>query len=119
MAMNATVFLSTAEFTRLAFDKVSYVLVGAEPGVDSESLARRIGGSVNGITAQSKASFGAEEGEVIDDTLAEMTRGMVGVGFLVSMSLVALNLTTVTLSNAREYRVIKALGAPAPRWCGR
>lgn len=110
MAMNTTVFLSTAEFTRLAFDKVSFVLVGAEQGIGGEELARRIGGSVTGITAQSKASFAAEEGEVIDDTLSDMTRAMVGIGFLVSMSLVALTLTTVTLSNTREYGVIKALG---------
>lgn len=110
MAMNTTVFLSSAEFVRLSSPTVSFYLVGAVPDVAVEELALQLAVAAPGTMVQTKAEFALQEAEVIDDTFTDMTRVMVGIGFVVAMALIGLTLTTITLSNTRTYGVIKALG---------
>ncbi len=110
MAMNTTVFVGVDEFVRLTTGTVNFVLVGLASGVDPAVVTPAVAAAAPGTTVQTREAFAQQEAEVIDDTFTDMTRVMVGIGFVVAMALIALTLTTVTMSNLREFGVVKALG---------
>jgi putative ABC transport system permease protein len=108
---NTTVFVSRAEFTRIRDDRVSYVLVGTEDGVDAGTVADRIGAAVPSVTVQTRQEFADSEARVVTDMSADLLRLMSLVGLLIALAVIALGLMTATLNRIRDFAVLKALGA--------
>src|SRR3546814_15964771 len=61
-------------------DNVAYVLVGAEPGVEPDRLARRIQTAVTGTTAQTRGEFARQEASVVRDMVADVMLIMTEIG---------------------------------------
>lgn len=112
---NTTVFVSEAEFARIRDDRVSYVLVGAEEGVDAGTVADRISAAVPSVTVQTRQEFADSEARVVTDMSADLLRLMSLVGLLIALAVIALGLMTATLSRIRDFAVLKALGARTRR----
>lgn len=108
---NTTAFVSRGQFELIRGDRTAYVLVGAEPGVDAQALAQRIGAAVAGVTAQTRDQFAASEARVVTDMSADLLALMSLVGLLIALAVIALGLMTATLSRLRDFAVLKALGA--------
>ena len=115
---NSTTFVTTAEFARLRGPAVSYVLVGARPGIDLNRLQAALSAALPATTVQTRAEFARQEASLVKDMSADLMRIMTIVGFLIALAVVALTLFTLTLAKLSEYAVVKALGARTARLAG-
>ncbi len=92
---------------------VSYVLVRARPGVPAEGLAVRIERAVPGVTASTRAAFARSERRVVGDMSTDIVRAMIFVGFVIGVAVAGLVAYSSTLSQLRDYAVLRALGLRA------
>lgn len=98
-----------------ADDVVSYLLVRATAGVDPVTLARRIEDSEPLVTASTRREFAASERAVVGDMSTDIVRGMIFVGFVIGVAVAALVAYSQTLTQLRDYGVLRALGLRARR----
>jgi putative ABC transport system permease protein len=113
--VNTTVYVRTEDFAALRGDAVAYVLVGAEPRVDPDVLARRIATALPDTTVQTRAEFARQEANVVRDMAADVMKIVTVIGFVIALAVTGLTLFTATLAKLREYGILKALGAGTPR----
>jgi putative ABC transport system permease protein len=111
--LNSVAFVRRQELARvLGIDGVvSYVLVRARPEVRAAELAARIETSVPGVTA----AFARSERRVVGDMTTDIVRAMILVGFVIGVAVAGLVAYSVTLSQLRDYAVLRALGLRARR----
>jgi putative ABC transport system permease protein len=113
--VNTTVYVPTEDFAALRGDTVAYVLAGAEPGSDPDTLARRIAKAIPDTTVQTRAEFARQEANVVRDMAADVMKIVTVIGFVIALAVTGLTLFTATLAKLREYGILKALGAGTPR----
>lgn len=113
--VNTTVYVRTQDFAALRGDTVAYVLAGAEPGVDADTLARRVAAALPDTTVQTRAEFARQEANVVRDMAADVMKIVTVIGFVIALAVTGLTLFTATLAKLREYGILKALGAGTPR----
>jgi putative ABC transport system permease protein len=94
---------------------VSYVLVRASSGVDSSALAARIERHLPSVTATTRRGFAASERRVVGDMSTDIVRGMILVGFVIGVAVAGLVAYAQTLTQLREYGVLRAIGLRARR----
>ena len=97
---------------------VSYVFVGAEPGVEAGALAARIESSVPGVTASTREAFARSERRLVGDMSTDIVRAMILVGFVIGVAVAGLVAYSSALSQLRDYAVLRALGLRARRALG-
>lgn len=115
---NTTTFVTFDDFGRLRGDAVSYVLVGAKPGVTADALRDALARALPDTTVQTRAEFIHQERAIVGDMSADTMRIMGFIGFAIALAVVGLTLFTATLAHLREYGVVKALGARPARLAG-
>ncbi|WP_454852333.1 ABC transporter permease [Promicromonospora soli] len=115
---NTTVFVDTAQFTRIRDERVSYVLVAVAPGADADGVVDRVRDEVTGVTVQTREEFAESEARVVTDMSADLLRLMSTIGLLIALAVIALGLMTATLNRLRDFAVLKALGARTGRLAG-
>jgi putative ABC transport system permease protein len=91
----------------------SYLLVRAEAGVLAATVARRIDERVPGVTASTRRDFATSERSVVGDMSTDIVRGMILVGFVIGVAVAALVAYSQTLTQLRDYGVLRALGLRA------
>ena len=94
---------------------VNYVFVRAREGVAAEELAARIERSVPRVTASTRAEFSRSERRLVGDMSTDIVRAMIFVGFLIGVAVAGLVAYNATLSQLRDYAVLRALGLQARR----
>ncbi len=94
---------------------VSYVLVRARRGVSAAELAARIQREVPSVTASTRGSFARSERRVVGDMTTDIVRAMILVGFVIGVAVAGLVAYSATLSQLRDYAVLRALGVRARR----
>jgi putative ABC transport system permease protein len=99
-------------------DVASYLLVRATAGADPERLARRIDERVPGVTASTRLAFAASERAVVGDMSTDIVRGMIVFGFVIGVAVAALVAYSQTLTQLRDYGVLRALGLRAGQALG-
>lgn len=111
---NTVAFVGFRDFeaARRVEGVASYILVGTSGS--SDEAARRIQ-AATGLTAQTRATFSAEERGVVKDMSAELMQIMTLAALLIGLAVVGLTLYAATLSRLREIGVMKALGAGSRR----
>src|SRR3990170_6888341 len=111
--VNTVAFVPFDDFRALRGDVpvVSFVLVRVESGAWPEAVAAEIERRVPGVTAQTSATFAAQERRLVMDMSADVISIMSAVGFVVALAVVALMVYVATVARRREYGVLKALGA--------
>lgn len=93
----------------------SYILVYAKPGVAAEKLATRINSKISGVTASTRERFAASERRVVGDMTTDIVRGMILVGFVIGVAVAGLVAYSQTLTQLRDYGILRALGLSARR----
>ena len=94
-------------------DSVNYVLVRARDGVAAGELAGRIEQAVPGVTASTRAQFSRSERRLVGDMSTDIVRSMILVGFVIGVAVAGLVAYSATLSQLRDYAVLRALGLRA------
>ena len=115
---NSVAFVTTEDFAVNRGPSISYVLVGARPGVTAEQLASRLAAALPGDTVQTRGQFAKEEASLIRDMSADLLQIMSIVGFLIALAVIGLTLFTLTLAKLREHAVVKALGGSTRHLAG-
>lgn len=115
---NTTVFVSAEQFQRMGHHEVSYILIGVEDDVSAGTVAGRVQDALPGATVQTREEFADSETRVVTDMSADLLRLMSTIGLLIALAVIALGLMTATLSQIRDYAVLKALGATTLRLAG-
>jgi len=91
-------------------DAVNYVLVQAGDGVADGELARRIEQAIPGVTASTRVQFSRAERRLVGDMSTDIVRSMIFVGFVIGVAVAGLVAYSATLSQLRDYAVLRALG---------
>jgi putative ABC transport system permease protein len=91
----------------------SYVFVRAREGVAADELAGRIERMVPGVTASTRAEFSRSERRLVGDMSTDIVRAMIFVGFVIGVAVAGLVAYNATLSQLRDYAVLRALGLRA------
>ena len=107
---NSVAFIRTEDFAARAGNSLAYVLVGANRGVGSGELARRVADALPADTVQTRERFAAEEASLVKDMSADLMRIMSTIGLLIALAVIGLTLFSLTLAKLREHAVVKALG---------
>jgi putative ABC transport system permease protein len=94
---------------------VNYVFVRAREGVAAGELARRIEQAIPSSTASTRAEFSSSERRLVADMSTDIVRSMIFVGFVIGVAVAGLVAYSVTLSQLRDYAVLRALGLRARR----
>ena len=110
-------FLARLTLARIlrADDVASYLLVRAAAGVEPATLVGRIEERVPRVTASTRRAFAASERAVVGDMSTDIVRGMILVGFVIGVAVAALVAYSQTLTQLRDYGVLRALGLRAGR----
>jgi putative ABC transport system permease protein len=94
---------------------VSYVLVRARHDVQAPALAARIEDTVPVVTASTRKDFARSERRVVADMTTDIVRAMILVGFVIGVAVAGLVAYSATLSQLRDYAILRALGLRARR----
>jgi len=92
-------------------DVVNFVMVVAMPGQDLGALRTSLSQALPGATVMTSREFATAIRKEIDDTFLPIIGIILGIGFTVGGAVVGLTLYTATIERAREYGVMKAVGA--------
>ncbi|NOY98438.1 MAG: ABC transporter permease [Chloroflexi bacterium] len=92
-------------------EAASYILVQPEPGVDLGALADRLREAVPEANLMTQEAFAASDQEMIRQMGADILQAMNIVAYIVGLLVIGLTIYTATLERAREYGVLKAIGA--------
>lgn len=109
---NSVAFVGRQELASLlgSVGVVSYVFVRAEPEIGASELAARIEASFPGVSATPREEFARSERRVVGDMTTDIVRAMILVGFVIGVAVAGLVAYSATLSQLRDYAVLRALG---------
>lgn len=106
-------FLNGSDARRiLALDRyVSFFLVSTEPGANTDRVARAAVAAVPGSEAHTSADFSAATRRLVQQGFLPVVGALVGIGFAIGGAVIALTIYTATIERARDFGVLKAIGA--------
>jgi putative ABC transport system permease protein len=85
--------------------------VRVRAGESPETVAARIGATVDNVTVQTQQTFAAQERRIVSDMSTDILTIMNAVGLVIGLAVTALTVYTATLARRKEYGVLKGLGA--------
>ncbi len=89
----------------------SYALVSLKPGADPAVVVRTIEHQIPGAQAETKAAFAEANRSEIVSFFLPIIEVLLIIAFLVGTVVIGLTIYTATAERAREYGVLKAIGA--------
>jgi putative ABC transport system permease protein len=92
-------------------DAVSFYLLSLAPGADVAAVMRAAAGAVPGSEPATSAAFADATARLVDEGFLPVVGTLVAIGFLIGGAVIALTTYTATIERARDYGVLKALGA--------
>lgn len=93
-------------------DRVSFVLIELEPGVDPDAWVARVAPEVPGTALLTKEQLSDNDRDLLSSLFIDPVNVMATVGFLVGLAIVGLTMYTTTAERIRDFGVLKAIGAP-------
>ena len=92
--------------------RVSFFLLALRPGADPAAVAAAARRAVPGIEPHTSDDFAAAFEEMVDEGFLPVVGALIGIGAVVAAAVIALTIWTATVERARDFGVLKALGAP-------
>jgi putative ABC transport system permease protein len=89
----------------------SFYLLSLQPGADPQTVAAAAETVLPGSEASSSEEFAATSARLVDEGFLPVVGALVAIGFLIGGAVIGLTTYTATIERAREYGVLKALGA--------
>jgi putative ABC transport system permease protein len=116
---NFYAFVSLPDAARLlrAGDRVSYFLVQPRPGYTPEQTAPAIRESLPGMDALTSAEFARNSRDIIISMVGRPLKTMIAISTLVGVVLVGLIVWTLTVEQAADFGVLRALGVRPIQLC--
>ena len=108
-----TAFLNAAD-ARALFglpDRVSYFLLELAPGADLQRVSAAVAAAVPGSETHTSQDFATRFGRRVSEGFLAVVGVLMAIGFLVGGAVIALTTYTATVERAREFGVLKAMGA--------
>ncbi|HSC90473.1 MAG TPA: ABC transporter permease [Gaiellaceae bacterium] len=93
---------------------VSFFLLAVEPGADVDAVARAAVAAVPGSEARTSADFADATRELVRHGFLPVVGALMGIGFAIGGAVIALTVYTATVEKARDFGVLKAIGADDP-----
>jgi putative ABC transport system permease protein len=91
--------------------QVSYYLLAAAPGANLTRVGRAAVAVVPGSEAHTTAEFADAFSRLVSSGFLRVVGVLVGIGFVVGGAVIALTTYTATVEKARDFAVLKAVGA--------
>lgn len=92
-------------------DVTNYALISFSENVNQADVIQRIENDVPEIHIMTKSEFADNNKQQITESFLPIIYILVVIGFLVGMAVISLTIYTATIEKAREYGVLKAIGA--------
>ena len=92
-------------------DVTSFYLLSVEDGADPVVVARASERALTGTEASTSADFAEATARLVDEGFLPVVGALVAIGFLVGGAVIGLTTYTATIEKARDFGVLKALGA--------
>lgn len=92
-------------------DAYSYILVGLTEGQVAEDVAAEIESRVDGTNVFTREEFANSTRQEVEEGFLPVVAVLIVVAFIVGLALIALTIYTMTVERARDYGVLKAVGA--------
>lgn len=92
-------------------DSVNYLLASVTPGSDPRTVARAIEDAVPGVRAEIKEEFADDNRNEVMTFFLPIISVLLAIAFLVGTVVIGLTIYTSTIERAREFAVMKAVGA--------
>lgn len=96
----------------------SYVLVQPDPTIDSTTLIQTLRAAVPEANVMNQGDLIDKEQTLIRQMGTDVIRAMSAVAYVIGLLVIGLTIYTATLERAREYAVLKAIGADNWRLLG-
>jgi putative ABC transport system permease protein len=90
---------------------VSYYLITVDPGADAGAVARGATAAVPGSEARTAADFANATRDLVSQGFLPVVGALVAIGFAIGGAVIALTIYTATIEKARDFGVLKAIGA--------
>jgi putative ABC transport system permease protein len=90
---------------------VSFYLLGLEPTSDVDAVMETTRKAVPGSEPSTSEEFAQATARLVDEGFLPVVGALVGIGFLIGGAVIALTTYTATIEKARDFGVLKALGA--------
>ncbi len=90
---------------------VSFFLVAVEPGADTTEVARAAAAAVPGSEPHTSADFANATRDLVNQGFLPVVGALVAIGFAIGGAVIALTIYTLTIEKARDFGVLKAIGA--------
>lgn len=109
-----TAFLNAADARALyGIDRLaSFFLLDLQPGADPGAVATRLAAALPRTETHTSADFARSFADRVNSGFLAVVGVLVGIGFVVGVAVIALTTYTATVEKAREFGVLKAIGAP-------
>jgi putative ABC transport system permease protein len=106
-------FLNAADGKTLLGEpgRASYFVLVTTPSANLATIARDTARAVPGSEAHTSGDFAASFSRLVSSGFLAVVEVLVGIGIVVGGAVVALTTYTATLEKARDYGVLKAIGA--------
>lgn len=116
---NFYAFVSLSDAARLlrAGNRVSYYLVQPSPGYTPEQTAAAIRTSLPGMDALTSTEFAHNSRDIIISMVGRPLKTMIAISTLVGVVLVGLIVWTLTVEQAADFGVLRALGVRPIQLC--
>jgi putative ABC transport system permease protein len=108
-----TAFLNEADAADLLrVDRfVNFFLLVADPGADLAALSSRAAAAIPGSEAHTSAQFADATRQMVHQGFLPVVGVLVAIGFAIGGAVIALTIYTATVEKARDFGVLKAIGA--------
>jgi putative ABC transport system permease protein len=108
-----TAFLNASDSRGLFGVKglVSFLLVDVRPGVDPAAVAERLDVAMPGVEVHTSEQFARSFANRVNSGFLAVVGVLVGIGFVVGGAVIGLTTYTATVEKAKEFGVLKAIGA--------
>jgi putative ABC transport system permease protein len=92
-------------------DMVNFYLITTQPGADAAAVQRQLTGIIPNSEVHASEAFSRALSRDVSEGFLPVVSVLVGIGIVVGGAVVALTTYTATIEKARDFGVLKALGA--------
>jgi putative ABC transport system permease protein len=92
---------------------VSFFVLVLKPNVSIDGVTRAVAETLPGAEARTSAQYAKAMSDTVDEGFLPVVGALVAIGLIIGGAVVALTTYTATIEKARDFAVLKALGASA------
>jgi putative ABC transport system permease protein len=92
---------------------VSFFVLVLKPGASTDAVTKSVAATLPGAEARTSAQYAKAMSDTVDQGFLPVVGALVAIGLIIGGAVVGLTTYTATIEKARDFAVLKALGASA------